>query len=465
MTQSSFPNWFVFLRRALERFDIRVADAANRDDRLVMSLEHRKETVTAHIRHAAPDSPHYLRTRRFHITYHGNAVPGPAGERALARLAGILTRMEHRLPRTLDLPGPRRRDTPPDREAGSPFFFCTVEKSRPNPGHTTADTGRTMAEAMIRLTARCNQQCPFCSGERVHREPELPEIRACLTDLGGRFGHLMATVTGGEPTLSPNFSECVAMLARMDMVNRVQIQTNGVGFSDSACLAGLTPDRKIHFFVSLHATRESVYNRCTGTTGQFNRAMQGIVNIAAAGHPIILNCVVSSLNIDHIADYTKGLPDMTAAGLAIGPAAGPASGLTLHFSTLICPEHNPAARDYLVPYPLLAHRLEKAVAMAGRDGIRVSPLQSSTHAAIPPCFVSPELRDDGGKAFDMDGVRVGRGNGARPWAKSDTCGQCRYDLRCMGVPGAYARRFGLDELTPVRKIPEWPRTRQGQGSP
>ncbi len=433
MSGSSLPKWFVLLRRALARFHIRVAGAVSRQDCLIVQLEHREQELTVNICHAALNRPYYLRTGRFHITYRGSDPPGPAGEKVLARLAGILTRMEHGLPRMLRLQ--EAFGAPADRDPDLPFF-CTVETSLP-------DTGEPMAEAMIRLTARCNQNCPFCSGERVHREPGLDEIAGCLADLSGRFGHLMATVTGGEPTLSPVFGDCVAMLAGMDTVNRLQIQTNGVAFSDQARLAGLPPTAKLHFFISLHATQETVYDRCTGTRGQFGRAMQGITNIAAAGHQIILNCVVSTLNIDHIPDYTRALPQMP-------PHALP---LTLHFSALICPERNPAARDYLVRYPSLTRRLEKAVVRAGQAGIRVSPLQSSTHAAIPPCFVAQALRNYGGKAFDMAGVRIGReGDDTQAWAKSEACGRCRYDRRCMGVPGAYARRFGLDELNPVRDI-------------
>ena len=34
--------------------------------------------------------------------------------------------------------------------------------------------------------------------------------------------------------------------------------------------------------------------------------------------------------------------------------------------------------------------------------------------------------------------------------KAEACRTCRYDPYCPGVLGAYARRYGLDELVPVR---------------
>jgi hypothetical protein len=83
--------------------------------------------------------------------------------------------------------------------------------------------------------------------------------------------------------------------------------------------------------------------------------------------------------------------------------------------------------------------------------IPIQSLLSSTHASLPACLLTeshrrlsphrPTLRDDETGYEDFD----------KPWVKSAQCRNCLHADHCLGVPRAYARRFGLDELSPIRE--------------
>ncbi len=376
-----------------------------------------------------PDGRYYKATSR-HGFFYRTAGPEDADLLRLVDLViAVLARLEHRLARGRGR-GVAPADLDADRDFARRFAFASVDRA-------VGPDGRVEAQVLVRLTGRCNQGCPFCSAPVLAADPTDEDLRECLRAAAEAFPGCLFTLTGGEPTLRTGWAEYAREALQTPGIGQVQVQTNAVAFARGRAPLP-DPDSRLLFFVSLHATDESIYDLMTSSRGQFARAVRGVRALLRAGHRVLLNAVVGSANAAH-------LPDL------VGAVPGLFRGLPLpevHVSVLMCPPHRPGAAEWLIPYEHLVPHLRRAVDVAGRLGVPMSPLVASTHASIPPCFLSPDERASMRNRPLVSTGETGYEDPSRPWVKARACRDCAADAHCLGVPAPYARRFGLGGLRP-----------------
>jgi pyruvate-formate lyase-activating enzyme len=428
-------GWVDALVRAAERVGIAVQQASARDG--ILTLEVRRAegggAVAVDVLPRAPRERYHLATARFGLRHHGRGAPAKEQQDALEALAKAIRSEEAGWPATLALHGGAG-----DTGAPAPAPF-TVERSASVAG------GAVWTELLVRLTARCNQRCPFCSGPPEHPDADPARVRAWLDEEVPRHPNPTVTLTGGEPGLWPGLPDLVGhLLARPDVVE-VRVQTNAVPFARPERASAFPAVPRLRFFVSFHAARAELYDLCTGTHGQLEPAVAGIRNLLASGHALTLNVVANRHNADHLEDWVS-----SAAGLFAGP-----NRPRLHFSITMCPERRPAAPDWLVRYEDLAPRLASAARRAREVGLACEPLLASSHAAIPPCLLPESERARGRRGGGAEAVPVHRPDEAgvddatRAWVKAEGCLRCSEAGHCLGVPRSYAARFGLAALRPL----------------
>lgn len=311
------------------------------------------------------------------------------------------------------------------------FPFATVDMS-------LLPDGSTAAQVLVRVTGRCNQACPFCSGPDLERDPTDEELRQCLLAAARDFPGCLFTLTGGEPTLRKGWVDYVGAALATEGVGSVQVQTNAIVLANKK-VALPAANKKLWFFVSLHAVQPELYDFITRSRGQLPRAIQGTRRLIAAGHGVILNAVAAAPNARHLPELIRSIP-VLFEGLPTPE---------VHISVLMCPPHRPAAADWLVPYEDLLFWLRKATEVAHECNVPTSPMISSTHASIPPCFLQPEERDVMRSRPLVQPGETGYEDMSRPWVKRISCRFCQEDSRCLGVPAPYAQKFGLSGLKPI----------------
>jgi pyruvate-formate lyase-activating enzyme len=382
----------------------------------------------------------WRRMGRLVLGYDGAGDPGPEALRWLEFVHVLLSRMEGSLPDGLAGFGAVAvREGRPEESLASLFPFVTVERSAPVKGRRGRLRRGEGVEVLVRATSRCNQACPFCSAPE-HAEPTGEVLRACFRAVADLLPGALLSLTGGEPTLRPGFLDEVRAALEVLPGGQIQIQTNAVRFAVALDPAALAADPRLRFFVSLHALDEAIYDRCTGTRRQFGKALAGIRRLLAAGHTVTLNTLVCRENVGHLEEFVRQVP-RTFAG-----ARRPA----LHFSVLICPEWNPRAAESLVRYGDVVAVLRRAACTARALGLDLLPLRSSTHAVLPACVLPASERAQRA-AYRIGAHETGYEDPSRPFVKATRCRGCRETPRCLGVPRAYARAFGLDELRPIRR--------------
>lgn len=426
------PRWLVQFVQVLGRFrlPLREVSCAHGTLRIVLRAE---VPFVVTVRPRVEGAQGWAVTERFVLGYDGpGQLPGEK-QRWMEGILTVLRRLEHILPQRLDQIGAvfGKEVSGPERFARL-FSFCDVERNNV--------AGEDIVEVLVRATTRCNQGCLFCSAPE-HRSPSAQEVHQCILQAARVFPGCLLSLTGGEPTLRPTFKDEVIQALAQEGVGQVQVQTNAVAFARTLDPADLRPGPRLSFFASLHALEEELYDRCTVTSGQLPLACAGIQRLIDAGHRVTINCMIHSINLEHLESYLRALPRVFQLNHRVA----------VHFSTLICPEHRPKAADFLVPYSTLAPRVEAAAELGQALGLNMDPLRSSTHAAMPACVLSKPYRFFEARRPHVRPGETGYGDLTLPWVKGSSCSECLEDRWCLGVPAAYARRFGLGELRPLVK--------------
>ncbi len=435
-------RWLSAFYAALLRLEAQIWDAALGDGALLLTFgPPAPDRLQVRVSPRRPGQRAFKDVGAFSIAYEGRKNLDAGDQKNLDAVLRVTSKFEPHLPPGLaGAAAILRTEGPPEDTLMRLFPFLTVERS-------TTERGEE-AEVLVRTLSGCNQRCPFCSGPK-HDLPSTETVLACIEETAELLPGAMFSITGGEPTLKPTFAtEVLAALAH-EGIGRVQVQTNAVRFARDLDPKDFPASDKLSFFVSLHAIDAEIYDACTGTEGLLLEALEGIERLLAAGHRLILNTVVSSLNLDHLEALVQGLPGRDAP---LRP--------TYHVSALICPETNPDAARFLVRYSEIVPVVNQALEAAAERGFEVTSLLSSTHATVPVCSLPAGSFDPAGARHMTAAVQRESGTmeEGRDWVKAESCGGCVARDACLGVPRAYARVFGLDELVPL----DAPQTR---GSP
>jgi radical SAM protein with 4Fe4S-binding SPASM domain len=165
----------------------------------------------------------------------------------------------------------------------------------------------------IALTYRCNNRCTFCYASapergRAVREMNMDEVKRVIDKIVEQAKVPTVSFTGGEPTLRRDLPELIAYAKSNKM--RVNLITNGIrcanaGFVSELQRAGLDSAQ-----VSLEAASAEVHNRVVGNPRAFDRTVQGLKNLKAAGIHTHTNTTINQHNRDHLAALIDFLADL-----------------------------------------------------------------------------------------------------------------------------------------------------------
>lgn len=163
----------------------------------------------------------------------------------------------------------------------------------------------------VRLTFDCNDRCIFCLDSNTHDGTNRcrDEVKAQILD-GRRKGAERLILSGGEPTIHPNFVDFVR-LGKLAGYERVQTVTNGRLFAYGEFLqrsldAGL---QEITF--SIHGPNARVHDALVGVKGAFEEEVTGLKAALADGRAIVnIDICVNRANVRHLAPMLEHFYDI-----------------------------------------------------------------------------------------------------------------------------------------------------------
>jgi MoaA/NifB/PqqE/SkfB family radical SAM enzyme len=170
----------------------------------------------------------------------------------------------------------------------------------------------------VRLTFDCNDHCIFCLDSDTHTGDmrDRDDVKRQILE-GRRAGATRLILSGGEPTIHPNYVEFVR-LGHQAGYPKIQTVTNGRMFSygdflDRCLDAGLS---EITF--SIHGPNAKVHDALVGTKGAFEQEMTGLRS--ALAHRSASPAALPVVNVDIVVNRgnVRVLPEMLALFYGMG---------------------------------------------------------------------------------------------------------------------------------------------------
>lgn len=164
----------------------------------------------------------------------------------------------------------------------------------------------------VRLTFDCNDRCVFCLDAHTHdgTNRAREEVKAQILD-GRRKGAERLILSGGEPTIHPDFVDFVR-LGRLAGYRKVQTVTNGRMFAYGDFLKRSLDAGLGEITFSIHGPNAKIHDALVGTRGAFEEEVKGLKQALADGRPIInIDVCVNRGNV-------KQLPELLATFTAMG---------------------------------------------------------------------------------------------------------------------------------------------------
>ncbi len=151
----------------------------------------------------------------------------------------------------------------------------------------------------IAVTYRCQNRCFFCyasSPDRGRQVPEMTtdEVKLVLDKIVSQARVPTVSFTGGEPTLREDLTELIAHAKGLGM--RVNLISNGIRCADANYVATLAEVGLDSAQISLEAGEAAVHDEVVAHPGAFERTVQGVRNLRAAGIHTHTNTTINRKN-------------------------------------------------------------------------------------------------------------------------------------------------------------------------
>ncbi len=184
--------------------------------------------------------------------------------------------------------------------------------------------------AYLELTSKCNNRCAGCSfahgnGAKSNcRSLKIDDWRNILKKLTPHLQYLQ--ITGGEPTLAPDFYQFIQLLEEFDI--RYVLFTNGCWPDPTRMLNFLSGMPHFRgFLISLHGSQPEIHENFTGLTGSFERTIQTIKaavqkNFQVFSSTVLIKPNLTDLNAIHRLGQNLGI-QAAVYNRYVGPAPAP----------------------------------------------------------------------------------------------------------------------------------------------
>jgi uncharacterized radical SAM superfamily Fe-S cluster-containing enzyme len=152
---------------------------------------------------------------------------------------------------------------------------------------------------VVDLTNRCNMKCSPCFMDANHhsyvRESTLEDVRRILerAAASGTRRALDILFSGGEPTISPIFLDCV-QLAKSLGFGRVHAATNGIRFAQESDFAKVAKEAGLHGVFLQFDGLSTHANRHRGVSNLVDVKLAALDRIHAAGLKTVLQVTVTN---------------------------------------------------------------------------------------------------------------------------------------------------------------------------
>lgn len=162
-----------------------------------------------------------------------------------------------------------------------------------------------------RITPLCNLNCPFCFGTKIKNKIDLKTVFGFFEQMK-RYGLDKVVITGGEPTISPDFTDIVEELKKIGL--KLYLSTNGYFFNNAIWDKKFILDNFECIALPIEAEDRGIHNLMrTAKIDHYENVKSALKYIRQNSNAQIkLETVVTQINynyVKHLLDTLEVLPD------------------------------------------------------------------------------------------------------------------------------------------------------------
>ncbi len=200
--------------------------------------------------------------------------------------------------------------------------------------------GQVMERLELHLTYTCPERCVFCSEDHRMRQYKPFPVNwaraATVLRTHASRGITNIHVTGGEPTLHPQFVEVLALAKKLGM--RTSVGTIGTMLAREDFAKRALPHLDEALF-SLHGPNAEIHDALAGRAGSFDQVTRALTLASELkpGFGAYVNTVITRKNVDSLPE-TVALADSLGAQLIVVSNTTPEGAALDHYEDLAVPQ-------------------------------------------------------------------------------------------------------------------------------
>lgn len=305
-----------------------------------------------------------------------------------------------------------------------------------------------MKNVYLAIWYGCNQRCfgcPVSRNENRSQSLTVEDIRGRLEDQL-RDEPFSVTISGGEPTLHPQFLEIMDLFKAARIP--VCILTNAERFGERAfCDAFLRHIELSHTSIvtTIHASDPAIHEGQNGSVGSFAKSISGLQYLSFRGVQVTIKHCITAKNYADTADFIRCIDESFHPSVAIQLWGLDYSGL---------PKEN--AQELYIPFAEMRPKLEEA--LDAYLEIRERNYRQLSMHNLPLCAVDPfywglmpDRKDlDFRYAAYYDPTTETFEIQSDAGKQSAHCTHCDVQEYCGGAYLSLFEYFGDDAVTPIQ---------------
>ncbi len=195
------------------------------------------------------------------------------------------------------------------KQGSHPLKYSTeVKEGCPDDCGLCPDHEQHSCLPIIEITNHCNLECPICIVQnRNNYNMTKEEFGRILDGLVEKEGTLETiNLSGGEPTLHPQFLEFLDMARAKKEISRVSISTNGLRCATDYEFCEELARKKVYVSLQLDALSNPALRVLRGGGDQQAAKERALANLKKAGvRTTIVSTVAKGVNDQHIGDCVR----------------------------------------------------------------------------------------------------------------------------------------------------------------
>lgn len=288
---------------------------------------------------------------------------------------------------------------------------------------------------------KCNNRCIMCTNPREYTfsnpmgnydlKTQIKKINKYLKGIediyySNRDKKDYISITGGEPTIHPQFFALIKYIADKMKKVPITILTNGRRFSNEDFTKKLSTilDQRFTIAVSFHSYKKNTFEKITRIKGSYQQTLQGIINLSRhfKGN-IEIRIVIHRINIAELEKTILFIKDilLTHKNWYI---------VIIHYEIEGVAEEN--KNEIML-------KLKESAEVLKNIDMELLKTTSARLYHFPLCVLTPNLRKFAWATLPQEEV-----------VYTQKCKGCKLKRRCVGLMKRYYELYGDDELKAIR---------------